>query len=95
MKDIPVKTKLGLQVDGDGSLQQKTIKKKKQVWKTPDTNKAFELFMEMWLRFNHLQCSHPVRAVHVEPEAQVTEADAGRKWTLGRHLGNVALPLSG
>lgn len=57
--------------------------------------KDFELFMEMWLALNHLQRSHPVRAIHVEPEAQVTLADTGWKWTPGCHLGNVALPLSG
>lgn len=51
--------------------------------------------MEMWLGLNHLQCSNLVRAVHVEPEAQVTQADTGWKWTPGRHLGDVPLPLNG
>lgn len=51
--------------------------------------------MEMGFRSCHLQRSHPVRAVHVEPEVQVTPADAGRKRTPGRHLGDVALPLNG
>lgn len=51
--------------------------------------------MEMWLGLIHLQCSHPVRAVHVEPEAQVTSADAGWKCIPGCHLGNVPLPLIG
>lgn len=51
--------------------------------------------MEMQPRLNHLQCSHPVRAVHVEPEAQVTQADAGRERYNGCDLGNVTLPLNG
>lgn len=50
---------------------------------------------EMRLGLDHLQCSHLVRAVHEEPEAQVTQADAGWKWIPGRYLGNVALPLGG
>ncbi len=59
------------------------------------TQTDFELFMEMRFALNHLQCSHLVGAVHVEPEAQVTQADAGWKRTPGCHLGNLALPLSG
>lgn len=51
--------------------------------------------MEMRLGLNHLQCSHLVRAVHVEPEAQVTQTDTGWKWTPGRHLGDVPFPLNG
>lgn len=51
--------------------------------------------MEMWLGLNHLQRSHLVRAVHVEPEAEVTQADTGWKWTPGRHRGDIPLPLSG
>lgn len=49
----------------------------------------------MWLRLNYLQRSHPVRAVHVEPEAQVTHANTGWECTPGRHPGNVSLPLRG
>lgn len=55
----------------------------------------FQSFMEMWLRFDHLQCSHPVRAMHEEPEAQVTQANTGWKWSPGCHLCNVTLPLRG
>lgn len=51
--------------------------------------------MEMSLSLNHLQCAHPVGALHVEPEAQVTQAHAGRKWTPGCHLGDVTLHLGG
>lgn len=57
--------------------------------------KGFELFMETGFRSSHLQRPHPVRAVHVEPEPQVTPADAGRKREPGRHPGDVALPLNG
>ena len=42
----------------------------------------------------YLQSAHALRAVHVEPEPQVTQADAGWEGTPGGHLGNVALPLS-
>lgn len=56
---------------------------------------ACELFMESRVRLKHLQRAHPVRTLHVEPEAQVTQADAGRKRTLGGHLGDVAVPLGG
>lgn len=31
--------------------------------------------------------------MHVEPEAQATPTDAGRKQTTGRHRGDVPLPL--
>lgn len=62
-------------------------------WISPRRVKGFELFMEMRFGSCHLQRPHPVRAVHVEPEAQVTPADAGRKRTPGRHLGDVTLPL--
>lgn len=51
--------------------------------------------MEMSLRLNHLQRAHPVWALHVEPEAQVTQADTGRKWTPGCHLADVTFPLGG
>lgn len=51
--------------------------------------------MEMSLRLNYLQRAHPVWALHVEPEAQVTQADTGRKWTPGCHLSDVTLPLGG
>lgn len=51
--------------------------------------------MEMWVKLNHLQCSHLVRAVHVEPEAEVTSANTGWKGTPGCHFGNVTLPLNG
>lgn len=47
------------------------------------------------MRFNYLQCSHPVRAVHEEPKAQVTHTNAGRKWISGCHLGNIPFPLRG
>lgn len=49
------------------------------------------LFMNL---HSHLQRSHPVWAVHVEPEAQVTQAHAGWKGTNGGHPGNVTLSLS-
>lgn len=32
--------------------------------------------------------------MHVEPEAQATPTDAGRKQTAGRHRGDVPLPLN-
>lgn len=51
--------------------------------------------MESRVRVKHLQRAHPVRTMHVEPEAQVTQADAGRKRTPGGHLGDVAIPLGG
>lgn len=56
-------------------------------------HKHSELFMEMWLRRSHLQRSHPVWAVHVEPEAQVTQADAGGERAPGGYRGDVALLL--
>lgn len=67
---------------------------KKHIW-TLFAWKDFELFIVMWLNLNHLQCSHLVRAVHVEPEAQVTQTHTGWKWTPGCYLGNVTLPLNG
>lgn len=51
--------------------------------------------MESRVRRKHLQRAHPVGTLHVEPEAQVTQADAGGEGTLGRHLGDVAVPLGG
>lgn len=51
--------------------------------------------MESRVRLKHLQRAHPVKTLHVEPEAQVTQADAGGERTLGCHLGNVAVPLGG
>lgn len=51
--------------------------------------------MEWRVGLKHLQGSHPVRTMHVEPEAQVTQADAGRERTPGCHLGDVAIPLGG
>lgn len=51
--------------------------------------------MESRVRLKHLQRAHPVRTLHVEPEAQVTQADAGGERTLGCHLGDVAVPLGG
>lgn len=51
--------------------------------------------MESRVRLTHLQRAHPVRTLHVEPEAQVTQADAGGERTLGCHLGDVAVPLGG
>lgn len=51
--------------------------------------------MESRLRLKHLQRAHPVRALHVEPEAQVTQAHAGRERAPGCHLGDVTIPLRG
>lgn len=71
-------TNVAFWVDDDGSA---------------DSEWGFELFKEMRFRSCHLQRPHPVRAVHVEPEAQVTPTDAGRKQAPGCHLGDVTLSL--
>lgn len=66
---------------------------RRQRWISWRRVKGFELFMEMRFRSCHLQRPHPVWAVHVEPKAQVTPTNAGRKRVPGRHLGDVTLPL--